>query len=157
MLGNEVVGIWEKYTNKTDVNAADACFEHRCIATADDFGLVKLLRYPCLKKGAKFRKYVGHSSHVTNVRFTKDKTRLISIGGADHAIFQWRFIPEDAPVDNKANLPVDAAAKIMPSSDAEDNKSTASRRKEAESDVEDLQKYNGKYLNIYIYIPELMT
>ena len=60
-------------------------------------------------------------------------------------------------MDNKANLPVDAAAKIMPSSDAEDNKSTASRRKEAESDVEDLQKYNGKYLNIYIYIPELMT
>lgn len=53
-----------------------------------------MFRFPSLKKGAKFRKYVGHSSHVTNVRFTKDKTRVISIGGADHAIFQWHFIPE---------------------------------------------------------------
>ena len=49
-----------------------------------------------MKKGAKFRKYVGHSSHVTNVRFTQDKSRVISIGGADHAIFQWRFVPENA-------------------------------------------------------------
>lgn len=55
---------------------------------------MKLFRFPCLKKGAKFRKYVGHSSHVTNVRFNKNKKRVISIGGADHAIFQWRFIPE---------------------------------------------------------------
>jgi len=38
---------------------------------------------------------VGHSSHVTNVRFTQDKSRVITIGGADHAIFQWRFIPEN--------------------------------------------------------------
>ena len=60
-----------------------------------DFGLVKLFRFPSLKKGAKFRKYVGHSSHVTNVRFTKDKSRVISIGGADHAIFQWRFLTEE--------------------------------------------------------------
>jgi WD40 repeat protein len=49
-----------------------------------------------LKKGAKFRKYVGHSSHVTNVRFTQDKKRIISIGGADHAIFQWRFLTDEA-------------------------------------------------------------
>ena len=54
-----------------------------------------MFRFPSLKKGAKFRKYVGHSSHVTNVRFNKDKSRVISIGGADHAIFQWRFIPEE--------------------------------------------------------------
>ena len=56
---------------------------------------MKLFRFPCLKKGAKFRKYVGHSSHVTNVRFNKDKTRVISIGGADHAVFQWRFLTEE--------------------------------------------------------------
>ena len=43
--------------------------------------------------GAKFRKYVGHSAHVTNVRFTCDHRHVISLGGADHAIFQWRFLP----------------------------------------------------------------
>lgn len=95
VLGNEVVGIWEKYSNKTDINATDAYFDAQCIVTGDDFGLIKLFRFPSLKKGAKFRKYCGHSSHVTNVRFNLDHTRVISVGGADHAIFQWRFIPED--------------------------------------------------------------
>ena len=57
--------------------------------------MVKLFRFPSLKKGAKFKKYVGHSSHVTNVRFNKDKSFVISIGGADHAIFQWRFICDE--------------------------------------------------------------
>ena len=44
---------------------------------------------------------MGHSSHVTNVRFNKDKTRVLSIGGADHAIFQWRFLTEEG-VEAKA-------------------------------------------------------
>ncbi len=44
--------------------------------------------------GAKFRKYVGHSAHVTNLRFSHDKMHVISTGGGDHAVFQWRFMPE---------------------------------------------------------------
>ena len=44
--------------------------------------------------GAKHRKYTGHSAHVTNVRFSGDKRRVISTGGADHGVFQWRFLPE---------------------------------------------------------------
>lgn len=43
--------------------------------------------------GAKYKKYTGHSAHVTNVRFLSDKRRVISIGGADHGVFQWRFLP----------------------------------------------------------------
>jgi WD40 repeat protein len=46
--------------------------------------------------------FYSHSSHVTNVRFSTDKSRVISIGGADHAIFQWRFIPEDG-IENLTN------------------------------------------------------
>lgn len=44
--------------------------------------------------GAKFRKYVGHSAHATNVRWSHDFQWVISTGGADHSVFQWRFIPE---------------------------------------------------------------
>ena len=32
---------------------------------------------------APFKRYVGHSSHVTNVRFTCDDRFLISVGGDD--------------------------------------------------------------------------
>lgn len=44
--------------------------------------------------GAKFKKYIGHSAHVTNVRWSHDYQWVISIGGADHSVFQWKFIPE---------------------------------------------------------------
>jgi len=49
--------------------------------------------YFCLL-GAKFRKYVGHSAHVTNVRWSHDFQWVLSTGGADHSVFQWQFIPE---------------------------------------------------------------
>ena len=51
VLGPEVHGVWPKYTQVNDINATDASFEHQSIVTADDFGLVKLFRFPCIKKG----------------------------------------------------------------------------------------------------------
>lgn len=37
---------------------------------------------------------MGHSAHVTSVRWSHDFQWVLSTGGADHAVFQWRFIPE---------------------------------------------------------------
>lgn len=37
---------------------------------------------------------MGHSAHVTNVRWSHDFQWVLSTGGADHSVFQWRFIPE---------------------------------------------------------------
>lgn len=121
VLGPEVSGIWPKYSNLTEINAVDANHTAAVLATGDDLGLVKLYRFPCLRKGlwdffpsascfllflwllhvnmcfspgAKFKKYVGHSAHVTNVRWSHDLQWVLTTGGADHALFQWRFLPE---------------------------------------------------------------
>lgn len=51
ILGNEVNGIWPKYTTINDVNSVDATFKRNLCATGDDFGLVKLFNFPSLKKG----------------------------------------------------------------------------------------------------------
>lgn len=51
VLGNEVNGIWAKYTDTNDINAVDAAFEHECAVTGDDFGLVKMFRFPSVKAG----------------------------------------------------------------------------------------------------------
>lgn len=51
VLGTEVNGIWDKYTDTNDVNATDACFQHNVLVTGDDFGLVKLFKFPTVRKG----------------------------------------------------------------------------------------------------------
>lgn len=47
-----------------------------------------------LISGAKFKKYLGHSAHITNARWSHDYQWVITIGGADHSVFQWKFVPE---------------------------------------------------------------
>nr|XP_039266613.1 echinoderm microtubule-associated protein-like 6 [Styela clava] len=144
VLGPEVAGIWPKYSQINDVNAACADAKLGVIATGDDAGLVKLLRYPCLKKGGKFRKYVGHSSHVTNVRFTHDSEWLLSAGGADHALFQWKVIKAGDVVDSLNAQIMDVPDAYL-DSNSEDSDSSLSDVGEIDSEVE--KEREGKYDN----------
>jgi len=61
------------------------------LAAADDFGRVTLRKFPALDPEASTKVLLGHASHVTNVRFTAGDRHLISVGGADRCIFQWRL------------------------------------------------------------------
>ncbi|CAH8431626.1 unnamed protein product [Schistosoma rodhaini] len=88
-LGWEVAGIWPSDSDGTDVNACDRSPTADILATGDDYGKVKLFKYPTNKPKAEFRAYNGHSSHVTNVTFLYDGSRLISTGGKDTAVLQW--------------------------------------------------------------------
>ena len=45
---------------------------------------------PFQGKHAKFKEYVGHSAHVTNVRWTHNSSHLVSIGGADMSMIVWK-------------------------------------------------------------------
>ena len=89
-LGWPVQGIWPPCADGTDVNAVARSGANTMVATADDFGKVKLFRYPAVQKGAGSLEYRGHSSHVTNIRWTALDECLISTGGNDRCVFQWR-------------------------------------------------------------------
>lgn len=52
VLGPEVSGIWPKYSNQTEINAVDANHAAAVLVSGDDLGLVKLFRFPCLRKGS---------------------------------------------------------------------------------------------------------
>jgi WD40 repeat protein len=59
-------------------------------AAVDDMGQVKLYVYPCVAATAPEKAYHGHSSNVSSCRFTFDDDCLITIGGSDNAVFQWK-------------------------------------------------------------------
>ena len=46
VLGSSVQGVWPPYTDVTDVNASCVSHDGHVIATGDDFGFVKLFKYP---------------------------------------------------------------------------------------------------------------
>lgn len=112
VLGFNVMGIWPKYSDGTDVNAVSVSRKKNLIATADDFGLLSLFNYPCVVSGAPCRKFVGHryfctkclhisvstylhvfvahSSHVPNVSFNgHHDEQLVTVGGQDGSVIVW--------------------------------------------------------------------
>jgi microtubule-associated protein-like 6 len=89
VLGWPVQGIWPPCADGTDVNSVDRSHVGSLLATGDDLGKVKLFRYPCVQKNANNQEYLGHCSHVTNVRWTAYDECLISTGGNDKCVFQW--------------------------------------------------------------------
>ncbi|KAL7025362.1 hypothetical protein ACKWTF_013453 [Chironomus riparius] len=88
----ETIGIWPEGADGTDINVVNRNFDKSLMATGDDFGKVKLFTYPASKPKSLSYTYGGHSSHVTNLSFLHDDTRLISTGGADTAVLQWAII-----------------------------------------------------------------
>nr|XP_056708549.1 echinoderm microtubule-associated protein-like 4 isoform X4 [Euleptes europaea] len=92
VLGFQVFGVWPEGSDGTDINALVRSHNRKVIAVADDFCKVHLFQYPCSKAKAPSHKYSAHSSHVTNVSFTHNDSHLISTGGKDMSIIQWRLV-----------------------------------------------------------------
>jgi WD40 repeat protein len=95
ILGFPVRGIFGAGQDGTDNNAAHVSYTtdpaKRLVATGNDTGEVSLFRYPASQKSMK--KFIGHSSHVTNVRFSRDDEFLVSTGGNDTGVFLWKITP----------------------------------------------------------------
>lgn len=75
VLGDEVVGIWSRNTDKADVTCA--CVSHSGInvVTGDDFGMVKLFDFPAPEKFVSI--------------FFKTYIKIIVVTNAKMAIIIW--------------------------------------------------------------------
>ena len=82
-------GIWPPCADGTDINAVDRSNTKKYLVTGDDFSKVKLFRYPVYEKRQIYNAYKGHSSHVTNVKWSADDRFVISTGGLEKSIIQW--------------------------------------------------------------------
>ncbi|XP_039524725.1 echinoderm microtubule-associated protein-like 1 isoform X6 [Pimephales promelas] len=91
-LGFHVFGLWPDGSDGTDINAVCSSYAKRLLVTGDDFGKVHLFSFPCSQSRAPSHIYSGHSSHVTNVNFLFDDSHLVSTGGKDMSVMQWRVV-----------------------------------------------------------------
>jgi len=96
-----VKGIWPPCSNGSDVNACARSNDGKLLSTVDDFGKIKLFKYPQPNEKAQFQKFIGHSAQVTNVGFSYKDDFVITTGGDDKAIMQWKLKRGDA-VENLA-------------------------------------------------------
>lgn len=120
VLGWPVQGIFPPCSDGTDINSVDRAKRGGVLVTGDDFGMVKLFTFPNFQ-GCSYNKFTGHSSHVTNVRFSSNDSHVISVGGNDKSIFQWRFERDDHE-DNDAydDVEEDDECLYLPEEDEED-------------------------------------
>jgi len=92
VAGWDVEGCYLKEWDGTDLNDVTLSDDGLFLAAGDDFGLVRLYKYPAVSnKPEVHKKYKGHSSFVVGVEFCRNNEYLITCGGNDMAIFQWRL------------------------------------------------------------------
>lgn len=147
-LGWPVIGIWSGSMDGSDINNVDRSPSKKYLATCDDFGMVNLYRYPAIQdKGAAHNEYNGHSSHVTCVRwasvFREPKggifrpivtdDYLISTGGEDKCVFQWRHTESSGSDDLRSTV---STVRSRGSNDRDD-------RSSGNSDIDDLGLPSG--------------
>ncbi|XP_061915316.1 echinoderm microtubule-associated protein-like 4 isoform X2 [Entelurus aequoreus] len=113
VLGYHVFGVWPEGSDGTDIKALIRSHNRKVMALADDFCKVHLFAYPCSTFKAPSHKYSAHSSHVTNVSFMHDDSHLISTGGKDTSIMQWRLVEKSA-ISLTDSHPVPAPSRADP-------------------------------------------
>ena len=84
-------------------------------------------------KNAKHKKYIGHSAHVTNVRWCCDDRTLVSIGGADCSVLVWRLKEKSELKTIKSFYEGRSSEVSYKSQDADESKHNAFQNDESDS------------------------
>jgi len=91
VAGWDVVGLYQRGWDGTDLNDTALTSDSTLIASGDDFGTVRLHNYPAVDPEA-CRTYNGHAEFVVGLDFLADDSYLFTVGGADMSIFQWKLV-----------------------------------------------------------------
>lgn len=118
ILGWPTIGCWQTDYDLTDLNAvcqtaAPAPNGSHYIAGGDDNHCIVLYRFPAHSTDCDFSLNFGHASHVTNVRFNSSNV-LVSTGGNDHTLIQWRLVEEEPEVRKFGTLSAPPPPRTMP-------------------------------------------
>ncbi|ORX89794.1 WD40 repeat-like protein [Basidiobolus meristosporus CBS 931.73] len=91
-IGWPTIGIQESWMNGRDIYAVSRNPRGNLLVSANTRSQVNLHVYPAYKANTPGKIYKGHSSFVTNVSFSCNGEHVLSIGGMDGSILQWKVI-----------------------------------------------------------------
>ena len=91
VLGFPVRGMWPEGADGTDINTCIRSNGSKYLVNGDDSGLLNIFSYPCPKPKSAANVARGHSSHVTGVCFLATDSHVVSTGGKDNTVMQWKL------------------------------------------------------------------
>jgi hypothetical protein len=78
------------------------------VVVGDNFGRLKLMRCPCPDNEVLAKVYYGHGGAVRRVKWTANDSFVMSVGGEDRSLFQWRVVrdvdDESTPCGREAHV-----------------------------------------------------
>ncbi|CAE7829412.1 Eml5, partial [Symbiodinium sp. KB8] len=96
-VGWSMLGAWEGGEEGAgqDLTAVASSRSGALLAVGDSMGGLRIKRYPCPDVGAAFHRLRGHPGRVTGVAWLAGDERLVSTGGRDLCVLQWRVLPDE--------------------------------------------------------------
>jgi microtubule-associated protein-like 6 len=89
-FGWGTAGAFSPMDDGSDVLCSGRSFSGNVLATGDNFGNLKLFRYPCWSLGAASHEFRAHGGRLGDVAFTNEDSHLITCGEDDRSLMQWR-------------------------------------------------------------------
>ncbi|CAK4114222.1 unnamed protein product [Aphanomyces euteiches] len=107
-----IQGVWPIKKNFYDVVALNRNRASTILVAGDQYGHVRLYKYPCLPATNLCHQYSGHCGRISHVEFSMDDQFVVTSGEEDRCLFQWR-------VENEANEPTPPEFEYHATSDDE--------------------------------------
>ena len=86
-------GAWSAQNDGLDVGTVDCAVQSPVLAAGDNFGRIRLFRYPCTSSRATSKVYRGHATDIAKVRWAAGDAHLVSAG--DRCVLQWAHVVDD--------------------------------------------------------------
>ncbi|ORX90940.1 WD40 repeat-like protein [Basidiobolus meristosporus CBS 931.73] len=91
-IGWPTLGTQESWMTGREIYAVSRSPRGNVLVSGNTRSQVKLYSYPAYRENAPAKSYKGHSSFVTNVAFSCDGEYVLSTGGMDGCVIQWKVI-----------------------------------------------------------------
>ena len=95
-------GVWSRENDGTKITSIDYNARgnagDRVLVAGDNYGRVRLFRYPCLSCRYLCKVYRGHNGAVSSIRWIGAGSYLVTVGQYDNAIFIYRREVDDEAI-----------------------------------------------------------